>query len=234
MGAIIPAILPASRQDLDERLLRLQGVTSEVQIDVVDGRFATPATWPYTDGAHGLADGLPELGSFRFEVDLMVENPEKAIGGWVAAGASRITVHAETTRNLAHVIDEFQHTYGHDRDFAPELLSFGLALNSATDTAIIEPFLDRCNYVQFMGIARIGRQGEPFDRRVLQKIHAFHRKYPDMLIQVDGGVSRDTAPELLRAGASRLVVGSALLRTSSLKDEYILFEELTRSNGLYT
>ncbi|HEY0010597.1 MAG TPA: hypothetical protein VGB97_01630 [Candidatus Paceibacterota bacterium] len=235
MGAIIPAILPVSREDLDTKLLRLHGITDEVQVDIVDGRFVTPASWPYAPGTDTLSehDALPELGSFKYEVDLMVENPEAAIDRWVRAGATRITVHAETTHRLPDVIRDFQVKFGHDKGFAPELLSFGLSISIATDTALIEPFVDKCDYVQFMGIARIGKQGEPFDTRVLQKVHAFHRKYPDMPIQIDGGVNRDTAPRLLEAGATRLVVGSALWRAADVREEYRAFNELTQMHGLY-
>lgn len=237
MAAIIPAILPTSREDLDARLLRLHGVTQRVQIDVVDGRFVTPASWPYVqkvDVAMLTEDSLPELGSFRFEIDLMVEEPEKAIGPWIRAGATRITVHAETTHRLPELIRDFQVTYGHDKDFAPGLIAFGLALNLGTDTSLIEPYLDRCDYVQFMGIARIGKQGEPFAPSVLPKIHAFHRTYPDMPIQVDGGVSRATAQRLLEAGASRLIVGSGLWNAPDLGKEMKELCDIAETRGLYT
>jgi ribulose-phosphate 3-epimerase len=233
MGSIIPAILPVSREDLDQKLLALNSLTDEVQLDVIDGRFAGPPTWPYTEGGTSMPE-LPELGSFKFEVDLMVEDPEACMGDWVEAGATRVTVHAETAHNLAHVIDSFQRTYGHDKSFAPDLLAFGLSVNVQTDTALIEPFLEKCNYVQFMGIARIGRQAEPFDTTVIAKIRAFHRKYPDMQIQVDGGVSRQTIPDLLRAGASRFVVGSALWRSGDVRKEYEALGELTQTQGLYS
>jgi ribulose-phosphate 3-epimerase len=239
MGAVIPAILPISREDLDEKLAHLSGITNEVQIDIVDGRFVTPASWPYINlggkqSALSEDDPLPELGSFRFEIDLMVEEPEAVIDRWVRAGATRITVHAETTRNLSELIRHFQVKYGHDKGFAPELLSFGLAVNLATPTSLIEPYLDKCDYVQFMGIARIGKQGEPFDMKVIPKIHAFRRKYPDMPIQVDGGVSRDTMARLLEAGTTRFVVGSALWRAPSLKREMEEFEHLRQTQGLYS
>lgn len=238
MGAIIPAILPTSRADLNEKLKRLAGIRSEVQIDIVDGRFIAPATWPYLTDTNSEPlseeDDLAELDPFKFEVDLMVENPEEVIGRWIRAGATRITVHAETTHNLYGVIEEFQTRYGHDKDFAPELLSFGLALNITTDTALIEPFIDTCDYVQFMGIAHIGKQGEPFDERVIPKLHQFHRKYPDMPIQVDGGVSRETAGKLLEAGASRLVVGSALWKAPDIKEELDTFDNLLETHGWYS
>lgn len=237
MAAIVPAILPTSREDLDARLLRLHGVTDHVQVDIVDGRFVTPASWPYAqheDVQKLTEESLPELGSFRFEIDLMTEEPEKAIGPWIRAGATRITVHAETTRKLPELIRNFQVTYGHDKNFAPGLIAFGLAVNLATDTSLIEPYLEHCDYVQFMGIARIGKQGEPFSADVIPKIHTFHRKYPDMPIQVDGGVSRSSAQRLIEAGASRLVVGSALWNAPDLKKEMDDFCELIQTRGLYT
>lgn len=237
MAAIVPAILPTSREDLDSRLLRLHGVTERVQIDVVDGKFVTPASWPYAqhmDVQKLTEESLPELGSFRFEIDLMAEEPEKAIGPWVRAGATRITVHAETTRNLPGLIKDFQVTYGHDKDFAPGLIAFGLAINLATDTSLIEPYLDQCDYVQFMGIARIGKQGEPFSPDVIPKIHAFHRKYPEMPIQVDGGVSRATAQQLIEVGASRLVVGSAVWNAPDIGAEIKALCDIAETQGLYS
>lgn len=231
MGPIIPAILPTSREDLDAKLLALNGVTSDVQIDLIDGRFAGPASWPYAEKER--VTDLPELGSFAFEIDLMVEDPEATFGEWVSAGASRITVHAETTKNLSKIIENFQRTYGHDKAFMPGMLAFGFSLNVRTDMALIEPFLDHCDYVQFMGIARIGKQGEPFAADVLPKIRAFHRKHPEMPIQVDGGVSRITLPDLLRAGVSRFVVGSDLWHAADVRSEFIALEELTHQYGLY-
>ncbi|MEO6536330.1 MAG: HisA/HisF-related TIM barrel protein [Candidatus Paceibacterota bacterium] len=240
MSVIIPAILPTSRKDLDEKLLQLQGIATDVQIDIVDGRYVRPASWPFAGQAP--TEPMPELdehtfsyaGSLAFEMDLMVERPETTLGSFVHAGASRLTIHAETTHNLPKLIQDFQTTYGHDKDFAPDLLSLGLAINIPTSTTLIEPFLDRVDYVQFMGIASIGKQGEPFDRLVLPKIAAFHRKYPDMPIQVDGGVSLATAPSLLSAGVSRLVVGSALWKTPNLAEEYAKFIEMTHTYGIYT
>lgn len=238
MASVIPAILPATREALDEKLIRLGGVTDEVQIDIVDGRYATPASWPYAQkgsaAGKALMADLPELAALRFEVDLMVEAPESVIGHWVRAGASRITVHAESTPRLASLVKDFQVTYGHDKTFAPELLSFGLAISIDTDPALIEPYLDQCDYVQFMGIASIGKQGQPFDPRVLPKIRAFHKKHPEMPIQVDGGVSLETATDLLRAGASRLVVGSRFWKAGDLKATLREFETCTQTRGLYS
>lgn len=236
MGAIIPAILPQSREDLAEKLLRLQGLVDEVQVDIVDGTVGGHAAWPYSHGRVAIEDDqiMPYLGPLRFEADLLVENPEELLGTWIRTGATRITVHAETTRNLPQVVRDIRTRYGYDKDFAPDLLSFGLSVNIGTDVSLIEPYLDQCDYVQFMGIAHIGMQGEPFDTRALQKISGFHKKYPDMMIQVDGGVSLETAPALLQAGATRLVVGSALWKRPDVSVAIGEFRTLLEEYGLYS
>lgn len=237
MGVIVPAILPTSRDDLDEKLTRLHGLVDAVQVDVVDGRFVTPATWPYTDTTANVrepsGDTFPFLGELSYEIDLMVEEPERAIRHWIEAGATRIVIHAETTRMLPKLMNDLAKTYGHSKDFAPELISFGLAINTSTPTALIEPFLHQCDFVQFMGIARIGKQGEPFDKSVLAKISAFRKKYPTTPIQVDGGVSPETAPQLLQAGVSRLVVGSDLWKATDLAAELKKLQGLVQTYGLY-
>ena len=237
MGVIVPAILPASRDDLDEKLLRLHGLVDDVQVDVVDGRFVTPASWPYKDAKADVrapsGDTFPYLGQLSYEVDLMVEEPEHVIRHWIDAGATRIIIHAETTRMLPKLMSDLSSTYGHDKDFTPDLLSFGLAINVSTPLALIEPFLHKCDFVQFMGIAKIGKQGEPFDRKVLPKISAFRKKYPTMPLQVDGGVSLETAPSLLQAGVSRLVVGSDLWKAVDLAAELKKLQGLVQTYGLY-
>lgn len=239
MSRIVPAILPLSEKDLEEKLERLVGITTDVQIDIVDGRFVSPASWPYTvRGPHDPqqtlgSEMLPYLGQLHYEMDLMVEDPAAIAGQWIEAGATRIIAHAESTRFLPKFIAEMKKTYGHDKSFAPDLLSFGLAINMASDTSLIEPYLEDIDFVQFMGIRKIGKQGEPFDRGVLQKILSFRKKYPDMPVQVDGGVSLQTAGELLSAGVSRLVIGSALWKASDLPLELAKYEALTLDHGRY-
>ncbi len=239
MGIIVPAIIPVSKQDLDDKLGVLSGLATDIQVDIVDGRYATPASWPYREDAGEPArmlaagDMLPRAGDFKFEIDLMAEDPESVSGTWIGLGAVRLTVHAESTRSLARFFDSAQTRYGHDSDFSPGLLSIGLALGTETDIALIEPYLDRVEFVQFMGVRTIGRQGEPFDTRVLARIAAFRKKHPEIPVQVDGGVSLANAPKLLQAGVSRLVVGSALWKAPNVAERYREFNTLTEEHGIY-
>lgn len=239
MGVIVPAILPTSREDLEGKLALLDGLVDTVQIDIVDGRFAGPPTWPYIAQGDTFAaelqegDALPFLGSMRYEIDLMVEDVEEVTGLWIAAGAQRLVVHAESTEHLPDIIHDLEVKYGHSKDFAPGLLSLGLAISNDTDIAVLDPYIAHADYVQFMGIASIGKQGQPFDTRVLERLRAFRNKYPSMTIQVDGAVSLETAPRLLAAGVDRLVVGSDLWRARDIKEQLARFRNLLHEYGVF-
>lgn len=238
MSLTVPAVLPTSREDLEEKLAlfaRMPSV-SRVQIDVVDGKFATPASWPYTaplelQGAPAHGELLPCLDRIAYEIDLMCFDAERASEAWVAHGASRLTFHAESIRDLTQFMTSIRARYGNDF-LTCDLISIGLALNVASDLSLIEPYLDTIDYVQFMGIARIGKQGQPFDRRVLEKARLFHVRHPEIPLQVDGGVSLQSAKELIACGVSDLIVGSAILRADNPAAEIEKFDSLRSSFGV--
>ena len=239
MHLVVPTILTASREDLEQKLERVRGLADTVQIDVVDGRFASPPSWPYAEagalsGLSGESGWLAELGRFRYEVDLMVERPEETAGAWVEAGATRIVAHIGSAKSLLPLIDGLKKRYGYEPGFAPDLLSLGISFSMDTDVSAFAPYEGLVDFVQFMGVATIGTQGRyPFDSRVLGKIERFRRSYPDIPVQVDGGVNLSHAPDLLSLGVSRLVVGSALWRAENLAEEMERYDRLAEEYGRY-
>lgn len=233
MSLVVLAILPSSRDDFRAKLERFSalGNITSVQIDVVDKRFATPVSWPYTapEQLHEMvqqAEMLPHLDRISYEIDLMCMDAEEASEAWLTLGATRLTFHAETFLNIPKSLRTMHQRYG------DSAVDFGMALNVATDASLIEPYLSDIDYVQFMGIGSIGKQGQPFDRRVIEKVRAFHAKHPHMPLQVDGGVSLATASDLVGAGATRLIVGSALTRATNMYDEIEKFEALQTPFGI--
>lgn len=240
MGIIVPAILPTSFKDLEEKLAQLHGLVDSVQIDSVDGRFAAPASWPYTrqgmQELRSVADHGEQLSQgsvFKFEIDLMVEDPGSVAGEWLSAGASRLVVHTDGLHSLDKVLTDLEHVYGHDKEMSSGLLELGIGVSPKSDVALIEQYLPHMDFVQFMGIDTIGTQGQPFDILVLQKIRTFHKRYPEVPVQVDGGVSKRTAPALLAAGVSRLVVGSDLWKSPDLAREIRELNEMAAEYGIY-
>ncbi len=238
MARFVPAVLPSSREDLEKTLAMITAIPAvdRVQIDAVDGRFASPASWPYApDKAFRtfIAEPgamLPYLDRIAYEVDLMSLDGEKTIGTWLDLGVTRLTFHIEGIPDVGRFLASVCRRYGAS-GFTP-LVSFGLALNIDTDLASLEPHLSEVSYIQFMGITRIGRQGQPFDHRVLKKIHSFRSRHPEVVIQVDGGVSLDTARPLLALGVSDLIVGSGIVRASDPAASFAALESLQSPYGV--
>ena len=231
MSLVTPAVLPASRKELTEKLALFASIpaVSRVQIDVVDGCFASPPSWPYNAGSSlQVAAGremLPHLGRLEYEIGLMCVDAEVAMEAWLALGATRLTLHAESVIDLPRLLAFIRDRYG-------DFISLGLALSVASELALIERCLEGIAYVQFMGIARIGRQGQPLDPRVFKKVRIFHTRHPEIPIQVDGGISLQNAKKLLAAGASNLVVGSGILKAKDPAAAVAAFEALESPFGV--
>lgn len=239
MSIVVPAVLPSSKRELEEKLALFARIPSveRIQIDVVDGRFAAPASWPYTAPQElqqmvEKKEMLPHLDRFAYEIDLMCVDAEGAAEEWLALGATRLTFHAESATDLPRLLDFVQNRYGADAGLSSDLISFGLAINIPSDLALVERSLKHIEYVQFMGIARIGVQGQPFDERVFEKLRIFHEKHPEMPMQVDGGVSLKNAKKLLALGVANLVIGSGILRADDPATEVLKFEALESPFGV--
>jgi len=110
-------------------------------------------------------------------------------------------------------------------------VSVGVALNIDTQNETLDRYLPKIDLVQFMGIARIGYQGEPFDERVIPKIKELREKHPETIISVDGGVGFETAPALIEAGVNRLVSGSEILEDENVRGEIERFKQLIKEHG---
>jgi ribulose-phosphate 3-epimerase len=222
MIEIIPAVMPTSTIDLQSKLVQIAGHFPVVQIDVMDGKFVENVSWPYTEDEEYFQrilheeDGLPYWDKFDFEVDLMIVRPEDVINDWIAVGARRIVVHQESTDNLDKILTDFRTRF--PKSEQPDVFDseIGIAQNINTPTESIFPYLDRIDFVQFMGIDVIGEQGNLFDEKVLEKVRVLREHSPEIIISVDGGVSFETAPELIDAGVNRLVIGSAIFKSEDI------------------
>ncbi len=211
---IIPAILPRDFKEIEEKTLLMKGLTDMVQVDICDGKFVSNTTWPYKKRDQTFESiihedrGMPLWENIDYEFDLMIQNPtENDVRQWLSAGAARVVLHAESSPDLSSVMAVLR-----------GLVEIGLALNIQTPLEIIEKYKDKISYLQFMGITKVGFQGQASNPRVLEKIKESKEKYPDLTVQVDGGVSLATAIELKKAGADRLVVGSALFNNENPAD----------------
>lgn len=228
MIEIIPAILPKTFAELQKKMSLIVGLSPMIQIDVTDGRFVPSKTWPYTSG--GVVAGknsdqdfsdifneqkdFPFLNEIDFEVDLMVVDPENVWRDWVHVGAKRIIIHLESTKYLESPKETLEFIKNIQKELPPREsvlhVEVGIAINPDTANEHLDSLIEEVDFVQFMGIAKIGFQGQPFDDRVIEKIADLRGRFPNVTISVDGSVNLETAPKLAKAGVNRLVIGSAI------------------------
>jgi len=233
MVEVIPAILTDNFNELREQISRVVNVASFVQIDMCDGIFVPTMTWPFNELKSGNKEnnidpileeeeGLPFWDSLDFEFDLMVKNAHEQFDFFIRLGAKRIVFHIEAESDLNKFIEFLE---GIDM-YTRENIQIGIALNSTTSIDILKPIISKVDFVQCMGIEHIGFQGEPFDERVLNQILNLRSLYPELIISVDGSVNEITAPLLVKAGANRLVIGSAIMQSYDIRESIKEFENL--------
>ncbi len=231
MIEIIPAIMPQSYSDLEEKMRQVSSLSDFVQIDIMDGVFTPSRSWPYplsnNPEFEEIKDGkkdMPFLNDLEFEVDLMVSEPQIDSEDWIKSGARRVIVHFASTKNILGVIEQIRKS---SPDVSsPLAIECGLAVSAETDFDDISSLVSSVDFVQCMGISKIGYQGQPFDDKILSLISRLRNRYPELIISVDGGVSLETAPELIRLGVNRLVVGSAIFQSDNIEETIQSFQSL--------
>lgn len=199
---IVPAILETEFEEIEEKLHQMEGLARWVSIDVVDGQFAKPMSWPYTHGDH--LDVISQLSEFEtplnLELHLMVKNPEHDLDRFIDTPAKRILVHYEAAEN-------------HDQALALLDMSTeecGIVINLDTPIGAIEPYVKYLDFVQMMSIKQIGGYGMPFEENVLEKVRNFKKKHPSLRVQLDGGVNETNIKKIKEAGVDSVAVGSAI------------------------
>ncbi len=205
--AIVPAIIPGSAHEVETFCATLLGV-SEIHIDVVDGEFVETVSWPINPSGVPL-EVKAFTDRFTLEVDLMMQNPIPAARAWEKAGADMVVFHVETI-DVASFVDFCAHT----------TLSVGIAFHGETSLEAITPYVPTADYIQIMGIEKIGAQGQPFSPRTIEKIETIKALYPSVPVTVDGSVNKETIKRVMKAGADRVIVGSAISKSVDMKEAY--------------
>lgn len=210
---VIPAIIPES-QEAVVMYAQTLSFSRELQLDLVDGKFVTSVSWPYEPKGTPLSV-KSFLDPYTLEVDLMVVDPLTAAEDWIVAGADMLVFHVETLS-----LDEFQ-------SFTKETpVSVGVSAHGKTSLDTLSRYAEHADYIQLMGIYEIGAQGLPFDEAVLWKVEELKRRFPNMLISVDGSVNFTTIERLKKAGVDRFVCGSAIVKQSDPEAAYIALTAL--------
>lgn len=198
---IAPSILAADFTRLGEQIAAASaGGADQIHIDVMDGRFVPNITLgPQVVEAARRVTDLP------LDVHLMIVEPERHIQAFADAGADNITVHIETCSHLHRTIQQIRQAGARA----------SVVLNPHTPAVMLQDILPFVDMVLVMTV-NPGFGGQAFIPEMLSKIRAIR----DMIavldrpvdVQVDGGITVETAPFVVAHGANVLVAGTSVFR----------------------
>ena len=196
---IAPSILSADFSRLGDEVRAVEAAGADmIHVDVMDGHFV-----PNITIGPLVVKALSKIAKLPLDVHLMIENPDKYIEAFAAAGADIISIHAEVSRNLLNnlaLIKRFR-------------VKPAVVISPRTGLKAIAKVLDKVVMVLVMSV-NPGFEGQKFMPEVLPKIRKLReiitKKKLKVDIEVDGGINLDTAKKVIRAGANVLVAGSAI------------------------
>jgi ribulose-phosphate 3-epimerase len=207
---IAPSILAADYTRLGEQLQAAEAAGADyIHVDVMDGRFVPNITiGPLIVRAARRATGLP------LDVHLMIEEPERHIDAFAKAGADILTVHPEATPHVHRALEQIKRL---------NMLA-GIALNPGTPVAAAEEVLAEVDLVLVMSVDP-GFGGQEFIAGVLPKVRRLRRLLDEKQLraelEMDGGITAETAPACVEAGARVLVAGTAVFNEKASVAESI-------------
>jgi ribulose-phosphate 3-epimerase len=192
---IVPSILSADASRIGEQVKEAERAGADrIQVDVMDGHFVPNLTFgPLVVEAVRSVTDLP------IEAHLMVERPELFIEAFAKAGATLIEVQVEATTSLYRTVMEIKELGA----------KAGVAINPATSVESLREILPYISTVNVMTVEP-GFGGQKFILHSPEKIRRVRALSPDVEIEVDGGIDAETAPLVVKAGATVLVAGSAV------------------------
>lgn len=192
-----PSILAADFANLQKEIETVQkGGAKYIHVDVMDGQFVPNITL----GAP-IAKSLRKHITGVMDVHLMIEEPDRYLDDFAAAGADYVTVHLEATKHVHRTIQRI-HDLG---------MKAGVALNPGTPVSLLEPIIEDLDLVLIMSV-NPGFGGQKFIPYTLEKLKQVREmtKGRDILIEVDGGVTLNNVESIIDAGANLLVAGSSV------------------------
>lgn len=196
---IAPSLLSADFVRLAEEIAAVEAAGADwLHVDVMDGRFV-----PNITIGPPVVKAVRRVTKLPLDVHLMIVEPERYVDAFAEAGADTITIHVEACTHL-------HRTLAYIRSLGKRA---GVTLNPGTSEETLRYVLDVCDQVLVMSV-NPGFGGQSFLREVLPKVRAIRamidaRGLP-IDLEIDGGITPETAPEAVAAGARVLVAGNAV------------------------
>lgn len=212
---VSPSLLSADFGNLDRDVEMLNRSECDwFHLDVMDGVFVPNISFGFP-----VMQAMAKHAEKPLDVHLMIVEPQKFVAEVKALGAEIMNVHYEACTHLHRVVGQI-----HDAG-----MKAGVTLNPATPICVLEDIICDVDMVLLMSV-NPGFGGQKFIPSIVDKCQRLkemiERKGSKAIIQIDGGVNRETAPLLAAAGADCLVAGSAVFKAPSPEEEIAFLKAL--------
>lgn len=194
MTEVIPAVIAKDFKELKKKIRQVELYTRWIQLDIMDGKFVPNLTWQNSEDLKSIKTTL------KIEAHLMINSPQRVMKKWLNT-VQRVIVHWESRGK-----EKFKFTK-----------QMGIALNPGTPWQEIEKFIPQVDLILLMTV-NPGFGGQKFLKEVLPKIKSLRKKYPQVKIEVDGGINPKTGKECVKAGADVLVSGTYIFKSKNTKE----------------
>jgi ribulose-phosphate 3-epimerase len=209
---VSPSFLSCNFDILEEEV-RSISTSPWLHFDVMDGHFVPTVTYNHTT-----LQRLKMVSSQFFDCHLMIEQPEKYVADYINAGANLVTFHYEAVQSPIEMVIERIRSFG---------CKVGLSVKPATDITLLSPYLSELDLVLVMSVEP-GKGGQKFIPESIAKIAWLaaerQRRNLAFLIEVDGGINRNTASLVKSAGADVVVAGSFVFSSHDRREAILVLE----------
>lgn len=217
MTKVSPSLLSADFGNLERDLAMLNGSECDwFHLDVMDGVFVPNISFGFP-----VMEAMARLARKPLDVHLMIVEPQKFVGQVKKLGAHVMNVHYEACPHLHRVVQQIKN----------EGMQAGVTLNPHTPVCVLEDIISDLDLVMLMSV-NPGFGGQKFIEHSVDKTRRLReliaRSGSHAVIEIDGGVNRETGQRLVDAGADILVAGSAIFRAPDPKAEILALKQLCR------
>jgi ribulose-phosphate 3-epimerase len=215
---VLPIVNVQSAEEAAEKIKKAAEFTDLIHLDIEDGVFLPRSNWGSPAELKKVMDEIQfreveppkEIRPPRFELHLMVSNPEGVIDSWLRTGVvKRIIVHLEAMTDSVYILEKC-------KKYGAEAM---LAINPGTEAERLLAHNDDFSYFQTLAV-QPGPSGQKFDAKILDKIRFIKARMPDAIIEVDGGVNLETAKMVKEAGAEIVVSDSYIFKSENPQKAY--------------